>query len=118
LFISISSCKKNGTTDEPTVDLSTGTWRISYFWDVQDKTSGYSSYYFMFQSDGTIMAHGSSSMFTGTWSQTNTRININFSNAPLNDLNGDWLKTELNNNSIKLKDDSASQDDQLYFIKN
>lgn len=118
LFIFISSCKKSGTTDEPTVDLSSGTWRISYFWDVQDKTSGYSGYYFMFQSDGTFMAHSNTNMFLGTWSQTGTRININFPGAPMNDLNGDWLKTELNSNSIKLKDDSPSQDDQLYFVKN
>ena len=118
LFIFISSCKKSGTTDEPTVDLSSGTWRISYFWDVQDKTSSYNSYYFMFQSDGTFMAHSNTNMFLGTWSQTGTRININFPGAPMNDLNEDWLKTELNSNSIKLKDDSPSQDDQLYFVKN
>jgi len=118
LFISISSCKKQGTTDEPTVDLSSGIWRISYFWDVQDKTSGYSSYYFMFQSDGTFMAHSNSNMFTGTWSQTSTKISINFTSSPLNELNGDWLKTEFTNSSIKLKDDSPSQDDQLYFVKN
>lgn len=118
LLINITGCKKAGTPDEPTVDISSGTWRISYFWDVQDKTSNYSSYYFMFSNDGTLMAHGSSSMFTGTWSQTGTRININFSNPPVNDLNGDWLKTEFSTSGIKLKDDSPSQDDQLYFVKN
>jgi hypothetical protein len=118
LFVFISSCKKGGTTDEPTVDLSNGTWRISYFWDVQDKTSTYSSYSFMFESNGTFMAHSNTNMATGTWSQTSTRININFSGSPMNDLNGDWLKTELNSNSIKLKDDGASQDDKLYFVKN
>ncbi len=64
------------------------------------------------------MAHGSSTTITGTWSQTGTRININFSNAALSDLNGDWLKTEFTGTNIKLKDDSPSQDDQLYFVKN
>lgn len=118
LFISISSCKKTGTTETPSVDISNGTWRISYFWDVQDKTSGYSSYYFMFSSDGTLMAHGSSGMFTGTWSETGTRININFTDPALSDLSSNWLKTELSSTSIKLKDDSPSQDDQLYFVKN
>jgi hypothetical protein len=118
LFISISSCKKGGTADEPSVNISDGSWRISYFWDQQDKTSGYTSYYFMFLNGGTLMAHGSSTTLTGTWSQTGSRININFTNAPLNELNGDWLKTEFMGTSIKLKDDSPSQDDQLYFVKN
>ena len=118
LFVFISSCKKGGTTDEPAVDIKDGTWRISYFWDVQDKTSTYTSYYFMFLDGGNLMAHGSSNTYTGTWSQTSTRISINFSGSPMNDLNGDWLKTELNGSSIKLKDDGASQDDKLYFVKN
>lgn len=118
LFISIASCKKSGTTDQPSVDIKNGTWRIGYFWDQQDKTSNYTNYYFMFLDGGTLMAHGSPNTYTGTWSQTSTRININFSTPPMNVLNGDWLKTELTNSSIKLKDDSPSQDDQLHFVKN
>jgi hypothetical protein len=118
LFFSIASCKKSGTTDNPSVNISEGPWRISYFWDQQDKTSSYTGYYFMFLDGGTLMAHGSSTTLTGTWSQTGTRININFTNAPLNELNGDWLKTEFTGTSIKLKDDNPSQDDQLYFVKN
>jgi len=118
LFICISSCKKSGTTDAPSVNISDGTWRISYFWDQQDKTSNYTSYYFMFLEGGTFMAHGTSTTLIGTWSQTGTRININFAGAPLNELNGDWLKTEFTGNSIKLKDDNPSQDDQLHFAKN
>lgn len=114
----LAGCKKPGTENNQNVDLTNGTWRISYFWDVTDKTSTYNGYYFMFQSDGSIMAHSTTTMYTGTWSQTSTRITINFTNAPANDLNGDWLKTEFTSNSVKLKDDSPSQDDQLHFIKN
>lgn len=118
LFISISSCKKTVTTDEPSVNISDGTWRISYFWDQQDKTSNYTTYYFMFLNGGTLMAHASSTTLTGTWSQTGTKISINFTDPALSDLNDDWLKTELTGGSIKLKDDSPSQDDQLHFVKN
>ena len=118
LFISLAACKKPGTTDETSINISDGTWRISYFWDQGDKTSNYSSYYFMFLNGGTLMAHGSSTTITGTWSQTSTRININFSNPAMSDLNGDWLKTEFTNSGFKLKDDSPSQDDQLHFLKN
>jgi hypothetical protein len=113
-----AACKKPETDNSPSVDITSGTWRISYFWDVQDKTSNYSSFNFMFLSDGSLMAHGTSSMFTGTWSQTGSKININFASAPMNELNGEWLKTEFTGASIKLKDDNPSQDDQLYFVKN
>ncbi len=116
-FVVFLSCKKE-TTNSNNIDLGSGTWRISYFWDQGDKTSNYSSYYFMFLNGGTLMAHGSPTTITGTWSQTSTRININFSNPAMSDLNGDWLKTELTNSGFKLKDDSPSQDDQLHFVKN
>lgn len=112
------SCSKSKTDEAASVNISIGTWRISYFWNQTDQTSNYSSYYFMFLNGGTFMAHGSSTTITGTWSQTATRININFSNPAMSELNGNWLKTELTTSSIKLKDDSPSQDDQLYFVKN
>jgi hypothetical protein len=118
ILIGFASCKKSTTSDDAAIDISSGTWHISYFWDVQDKTSAYSSYNFMFLAGGTFMAHGSSTTVTGTWSQTTTSININFTDAALSDINGSWLKTEFMNTSIKLKDDNPSQDDRLYFVKN
>lgn len=119
LLISINACKKPGTTNAPAViDISTGTWRISYFLDEQNKTNNYTGYYFMFLTGGTFMAHGSTDVITGTWSQTGTRININFTNPVMTDLNRNWLKTEFTGTSIKLKDDNPMQNDELYFIKN
>ena len=119
LLISINACKKPGTTNSPAgIDISTGTWRISYFLDQQIKTSNYTGYYFMFLNGGTFMAHGSTNVITGTWSQTDTRIKINFTDPAMTDLNGDWLKTELTTSNIKLKNDSPSQNDELYFDKN
>ena len=118
-FITVlASCKKKDTENSNAVDITTGTWRISYFWKVSDKTAGYSNYYFMFLNGGTLMAHGSSSTITGTWSQSGSRINLNFRNPALSDLNGNWLKTELTTSSMKLKDDAPSQDGQLHFAKN
>jgi hypothetical protein len=116
--VALAACKKTGTDNNPSVDITSGTWRISYFWDGQDETTNYSSYNFMFLSDGSLMAHGTSNMFTGIWSQAGSKININFGSAPMNELNGEWLKTEFTNSSIKLKDDNPSQDDQLHFVKN
>ena len=69
LLISINACKKPGITNGPVgIDISTGTWRISYFLDQQIKTSNYTGYYFMFLTGGTFMAHGSTNVITGTLS--------------------------------------------------
>ncbi|NCU03115.1 MAG: hypothetical protein GXC73_03935, partial [Chitinophagaceae bacterium] len=68
--IVLAACKKTGTDNNSSVDITKSTWRITFFWDVTDKTSGFSSYSFMFSSGGTLMAHGSSSAITGTWNQT------------------------------------------------
>lgn len=119
LVIVLAACKKTDTDNNNPVDITGSSWRISYFWDAQDKTANYNNYYFMFENGGILMAHGpTGAMYTGTWSQTANRININFSTSPANDLNSDWLKTEFTNSSIKLKDDSPSQDDQLHFVRN
>ncbi|MFY7840761.1 MAG: hypothetical protein ACOVP7_10830 [Lacibacter sp.] len=112
------SCKKE-TTDNNSVDLQSGTWRINYYWDTKDETSSFTSYIFMFNSGGSIMAHTSTSMVTGTWSETSTKLTLNFGSDPvLSGLNGEWLKTEKTSTSLKLKDDNPSQDDQVYFTKN
>ncbi|RXK59400.1 hypothetical protein ESA94_14805 [Lacibacter luteus] len=118
LFVCMVSCKKETTTNN-NVDLQSGTWRINYYWDTKDETSSFTSYIFMFNSGGSIMAHTSTSMVTGTWSETATKLTLNFGSDPvLSGLNGDWLKTEKTTTSLKLKDDNAGQDDKVYFVKN
>lgn len=118
LFI-VVSCKRESVNSNNTTALS-GTWRINYYWDQKDETSNFTSYYFMFNSGGILMAHtNTGSTITGTWSETSTKFTINFgSNPVLSDLNSEWLKTERTGTVIKLKDDNPSQDDQLHFIKN
>lgn len=118
LFI-VVSCTRESVNSNNTAALS-GTWRINYYWDQKDETSNFTSYYFMFNSGGILMAHtNTGSTINGTWSETSTKFTINFgSNPVLSDLNSEWLKTERTGTVIKLKDDNPSQDDQLHFIKN
>jgi maltose-binding protein MalE len=119
LLFTVVSCKRESVNNNNTEALS-GTWRINYYWDQKDETSNFSSYNFMFNSGGQLMAHANSgAVVTGTWSETSTKFTINFGSDPvLSDLNSEWLKTERTGTVIKLKDDNPSQDDQLHFIKN
>ena len=117
LTTTLFSCTKK-SDDPAAVDITTGTWRVSYYWDQKDETSNFSAYYFMFLSNGTFMAHDNSGAVTGTWSISGSKLSINFTNPLLSELNNDWLITEKTTTSIKLKEDNPAQDDQLYFTKN
>lgn len=115
----LTACQKQNDNNTTNVDLTAGTWRVSYYWDEKDETSDFASYNFMFLSNGTFMAHTSSgAAITGTWSQTSTKLIINFTDPLLSELNDDWMITEKTSTSIKLKDDNPAQDDQLHFTKN
>lgn len=118
VFISFTSCTKQAETDNSNVDITTGTWRISYYWDQKDETNNFTTYYFMFLSGGTFMAHDNTGAVTGTWSISGSKLSINFSNLLLGELNNDWLITEKSTASIRLKEDNPAQDDKLYFTKN
>lgn len=115
---SLFSCTKTSDDATNNVDITNGTWRISYYWDEKDETSDFSAYYFMFLSGGTFMAHNNTGAITGTWSLSSNKLTINFTDPMLSELNDDWLITEKTTTSIKLKDDNPAQDDKLYFTKN
>lgn len=119
LFIGFTlfSCS-NKKEDNPSANVKEGTWRVAYYWDQKDETANFSGYALMFGDGGVLMAHKGATMISGTWSETNTRININFTDPVLSKLNKDWLFVEKTPSSIKLKDDNPAQDDQLHLAKN
>ena len=106
-----SFCSKQTVQED---DLSLATWTISYFWDQQDRKSDYVSFYFMFNSDGTIMAHQGQKLTIGTWSQNGNVFTIYFqTNELLLRLSKQWQIVEKTNSIIKLK--FAEQ--ELHFIR-
>jgi hypothetical protein len=117
-FICVASCQKKTDPADDSVDIGSGTWRISYLMKQQDEAANFSAYYFMFLNGGTLMAHTNSNVKTGTWSRNGNRMIINFSEPLLTDLNGDWLVTEITTTSIKLEINSSSPAMKLYFSKN
>jgi len=117
-FMLLVSCSNKKEETPGTINLKEGTWRISFYWDEKDETSNFTGYALMFGDVGVLMAHKGSAMYTGTWSQTSTRLTINFTDPVLSELNDDWLITETGTNTIKVKDDNPAQDDQLHLTKN
>jgi hypothetical protein len=116
LVISCSSKKDSNTTTN--VNLKEGTWRIAYYWDQKDETANFAGYALMFADGGSLMAHKGTSVYTGTWSETSTKLILTFSDPLLSDLNNDWLIVEKTSGMIKLKEDNPAQDDQLHLAKN
>jgi hypothetical protein len=118
LIITCFSCVNKKEESPSSVNLKEGTWRVSFYWDEKDETGDFTGYALMFGDGGVLMAHKGSSMFTGNWSQTGTKLILNFSDPVLSELNDDWLITEQSATLIKLKDDNPAQDDQLHLSKN
>jgi hypothetical protein len=106
-----SFCSKQSTPEE---EISETTWTISYFMDQQDRTADYRSFYFMFNQDGSLMAHQGQKLTIGRWSQSGSIFQIYFqSNDLLLALNKDWQIVEKTGTIIKLK--SANQ--ELHFAR-
>ena len=109
------SCKKDSTTEESN---AFSTWKLDYYFDGIDQSSDYGNFYFMFNDDGTLMAHEGSKLTVGRWSDSNSRFNIQFDSNPLLlKLKRDWLIVEKSASVIKLKDDAISSDAMLHFVR-
>lgn len=106
-----SFCSKQSTPEE---EISETTWTISYFMDQQDRTADYRSFYFMFNQDGSLMAHQGQKLTIGRWSQSGSIFQIYFqSNDLLLVLSKDWQIVEKTNASIKLR----LADKELHFVR-
>ncbi len=115
LLIGFFSCSKN-QTDE--ASMFGATWKINYFFEVTDRTASYDVFYFMFNEDGTLMAHEGNRLTVGRWSEANGRMNILFESKPLLlQLKRDWLIVEKMGSLIKLKDDLSDSNAELHFAK-
>lgn len=116
--------KGNNNSGSVSGTVTSGTWRVSYFYDNdKEETSDYNGYSFSFNSDKTLTATRSSVITTGTWNETTDDglprlvINLNTSDDKLIELNDDWVIDSKTSNEIKLKDDNASSNEQLHFTK-
>lgn len=118
---SITQCGTNsGTTDTFISVITSGTWRVTYYFDDGDETSDFAGYVFTFNSNNTITVVKNALTYTGTWSFYEDDgvaiFELNFSDSELSELADDWELLEFSNTVVELKDDG--NDEYLTFTKN
>lgn len=118
---SISQCgTSSGSTDTFVSVITSGTWRVTYYFDDDDETSDYQGYIFTFHTNNTITIVKNAITYTGTWSfYEDDGVNvfeIDFSDSELGNLADDWELLEFSNTMVQLKDDE--NDEYLTFTKN
>ncbi len=113
----------NGNPSFTTI-LTTGTWRITYFFDDGDETSNYLGYNFTFNTNGTSNAIKTAINTNGTWSNFidsgQLKLLLAFDGLTLDEIEEDWQVTEFTATTIKLKHVSGGNGgtDLLTFTKN
>ena len=127
----ITGCSKddNSTISDPAGvnnAVTSGTWRITYFWDTdKDETSHFSGYQFTFVAGGVLTASNGSTTVTGGWSSGNDdsgiKLVISFSSpADFAQLSEDWHILEATTNKMRLQHVSGGGGgtDYLTFERN
>lgn len=126
------SCQKDDdnttviSTTSLTNTITSGTWRITYYWDSDyDETANYNGYNFTFGSGNVLTATKAGASVTGTWTtlsdDSKTKLIIAFSTpASLVEISDDWHVFERTDTRIKLQDVSSGNGstDFLTFEKN
>ena len=120
----LDNCSENTNTTLDFVQvLSNGAWKISYFYNDEERTTVYSGYQFSFKSDYTVVASKSGISKTGTWSiKTNNgerEFEIDFDADPLKKLEENWEVFEFSTSELRFRDpsDNSLETDYLYFTK-
>jgi hypothetical protein len=106
--------------------VSSGTWRITYYWDTDhEETSNYAGYAFTFAGGGVLTAVKTGSTVTGTWNSgmddSKTKLVLNFTTpASFVEISDDWHVIEMTSTRIRLQDVSGGNGgtDLLTFEKN
>jgi hypothetical protein len=125
-----ASCSKD---DDDTLDINTQSvsalalednWKVTYFFDDDDgdETSKFNGYTFTFTTAGEITASLNGVNKTGVWlvkqddGRTKLEVDFNDDDDPLDELDEDWVVTELTNNRIKLEDLDDDDDDDIEYL--
>jgi hypothetical protein len=134
LTISLASCSKsnddnpsnNNNNNSNISNEVAGNWEVTYYFDSgKDETGDYSGYSFNFASDGVLTAVNGSSNFTGTWrigdsssdddSSSNKLVITITGNKAMDDLQDDWLISQISQTEIRLVDDNPASAEEIRF---
>lgn len=126
-----SACKKEDnsssiTSSNVSSTATTGTWRVTYYWDTnKEETSNFSGYNFTFGSGNILTATKATTSIVGSWTtgtdDSKVKLILNFSSpADFLEISDDWHVIERTDTKIKLQDVSGGNGgtDYLTFEKN
>lgn len=128
VMISMVACKKEDaasiTTSNVNSTISTGSWRVTYYWDSnKDETSNFTGYSFSFTGN-TVTATKTASTVNGTWAigtdDSKVKLILAFASpADFLEISDDWHVIERTDTKIKLQDVSGGNGgvDYLTFEK-
>jgi hypothetical protein len=123
----IDNCTENQNSSLNFLDvISSGSWKISYFYDNSEKTSSYNGYEFLFKNNQTVTVTKSDVNVDGVWESKIDdgvrEFKIDLNTNLLHDLDKDWKLFEFNASQIRFRraldhDDDNDETDYLYFTK-
>lgn len=102
--------------------ITSNSWKISYYFNDDDRTSYYDGYVFTFKSDNTVVATKSGITYNGTWSSNVAngvgQFGIKFNSDSLGKLDETWNLFEFNSSQLRFSsEDGLNENDYLYFEK-
>jgi hypothetical protein len=121
----LDTCSENSNPSlDFTENLTNGAWKISYFYNEEEKTGGYSDYVFAFKSDYTVTATKLGIVLYGTWYtkiENGVReFKVDFNDDSLKELDENWTLFEFDIAKMRFRENSSYGDienDYLYFTK-
>ncbi len=126
VFSSCSDDYLGDLTVPETETMSSGTWKVTYYFDNGDGVSNdLDPYTFDMQDDGTLVITGNGQSFTGSWFIKSSDDDpaydkeIEFiisGNKDMDDIDGSWLIAKLTETEMELLDDTPSE--ELHLARN
>lgn len=104
--------------------ITSGSWKVSYFYDDSEKTLSYKDYVFVFKNNQTVLATKSGINVDGVWSTKidngGREFKIDLNTNLLHELDKDWKLFEFNNSQIRFSgalEHDGSETNYLYLTK-
>lgn len=126
LFTACSDDALGDISTTETENMSTGSWKVSYYFDNSDGVSNeLDAYELELADDGTLTITDGTNTFSGAWNIQGSDDDPNYSkelefsivgNSDMDKFDGKWLIAVLTDNSMELLDDTPSE--ELHLSRN
>ena len=119
----VDNCSDNPNAHLDFMQIITANpWKISYYYNDNDRTLNYNGFGFTFNSDYSLVVTKLGIIYNGTWSTSmdngHRRFEIKLNSSPLDKLNENWKVFEFSASQLHFRsDDGNNENDYLYFEK-